>query len=316
MEKVVILIPREKDHFHSDLYIEKKEFTDVSINGEEVYSLYKTDTEFLFILLRKFGQKTNTEYWIEEKLIELDKILSIKFPQNDRIIAIHWGGMENSTALINYILPKTDASFKLINGTAYLTFYSDSNDQIRTKTNGAIYKFLLARLKILSFAYLKKMIIKLWLPLAIDIQGLSEVQNDTVKADEYFAEVKNETEYLESLKSFPKDDDFPRWAEIRDKNGYKEFDFKKFLDALTNNDFGLLLNSTNYLRVEEEETEEIKKLKNEVAELEKKSNEEEYEKKKKELEEKMKNPNFLPNWLQDVVGVIDEKIKESSKPKD
>jgi len=168
----------------------------------------------------------------------------------------------------------------------------------------------------LELEYQKKMIIKLWLPLAIDIQGLSEVQNDTVKADEYLAEVNNETEYLESLKSFPEDDDFPRWAEIRDKNGYKEFDFKKFLDALTNNDFGLLLNSTNYLRVEKEETEEIKKLKNEVAELEKKSNEEEYEKKKKELEEKMKNPNFLPNWLQDVVGVIDEKIKESSKPKD
>ena len=155
----------------------------------------------------------------------------------------------------------------------------------------------------------KKKIINLWLPLAIDIQGLSEVQRDTKKADEYFKEVNKETEYLNSLSSFPKD--FPRWEEIKKelRDGYDEFDYKDLVDKFIKNDFNILSVNTNYLKVEKEETKELKQLKDVVDDLRKKNEQEKFEEKKKELEEKMKNPNFLPNWLQKVVEVIDDKIK-------
>jgi len=162
----------------------------------------------------------------------------------------------------------------------------------------------------------KKKLINLWLPLAIDIQGLSEVQNDTQKAEKYFKEVKKETEYLNSLSSFPKEEDFPRWEEIKEelKNGYNKFDYKDLVDKFIKNDFNSFSVNTNYLKVEKEETEELKQLKSEVDNLKSNNRLDEFEKKKKELEEKMKNPHFLPNWLQEVVNIRDEKIKDTSKP--
>jgi len=165
----------------------------------------------------------------------------------------------------------------------------------------------------------KKEFINLWLPLAIDIQGLSEVQNETKKAAEYFEKIKKEKKYLVSLETFQNNEDgknehFIRWEEIKNelKNGYDTFDYKDLADKLLKNNLTTFLNNTNYLKVEKEETEELKKLKDEVDDLRKNNKQQEFEKMKKELEEKMKNPNFFPNWLQEVVSVLDSKIKATS----
>lgn len=115
----------------------------------------------------------------------------------------------------------------------------------------------------------KKKIINLWLPLAIDIQGLSEVQSDTQKAEEYFNEIKNENEYLTSLLSFGKEEDFPHWQEIKEKikNGYKDFDPTILVNHVSNiKDFSAF--NTHYFS----------------------------------------DPKFLPKWLQEVVTVLDSKI--------
>lgn len=134
----------------------------------------------------------------------------------------------------------------------------------------------------------KKKLINLWLPLAIDIQGLSEVQSDTQKAEEYFNEIKNENEYLTSLLSFGKEEDFPRWQEIIEElmkeaktKPYAEFNPISIVDEL------------------KKENQTFDSFKNNDA---------------KYLENKngdILNPNFLPNWLQEVVSVIDLKISEN-----
>lgn len=142
----------------------------------------------------------------------------------------------------------------------------------------------------LDLEYQKKNIINLWLPLAIDIQGLSEVQNDKTKVEKYFQEIKNEIEYLKSLKSFPNDDEFPRWKEIKQAlnnnektKSYSDFNPKSIVEMLLS---------------EETTLDSFKRSEAKYLGKEKDSN---------------PNPNFLPNWLQEVVKVIDDKIKESSQ---
>lgn len=138
----------------------------------------------------------------------------------------------------------------------------------------------------LDLEYQKKNLINLWLPLAIDIQGLREVQKDEKKAKEYYKEIReelinndNETEYCKSLKLFPKfkiddiEEDLPEWDEINGElnNGYNTF---------------------NPLDL--------------VNEILKKHSFNDFDKKY------FSDPNFLPNWLQEVVKVIDEKLKQNS----
>ena len=132
----------------------------------------------------------------------------------------------------------------------------------------------------------KKILINLWLPLALDIQGLSEVQNDFKKAQKYFDEVRKElvdngkeTTYCESLKLFPNikeeevDDEIPEWNEIKEElqNCYKDFDPTEVVNQIAQN-------------------EDYSKFNNKY----------------------FSDPKFLPNWLQEVVRVIDKKIGDSN----
>lgn len=120
----------------------------------------------------------------------------------------------------------------------------------------------------------KKTLINLWLPLAIDIQGLSEVQSDEKKANEYFKEIKQETDYLNSLNSFPNEDEFPRWEEIKYElnKGYKNFNPTILIKEITTQeDFSTF--DKKYFT----------------------------------------DPNFLPNWLQKVVSVLDDKINRGKQ---
>ncbi|MEM4230813.1 MAG: hypothetical protein QXF25_02975 [Candidatus Pacearchaeota archaeon] len=138
----------------------------------------------------------------------------------------------------------------------------------------------------LDLKYQKKKIINLWLPLAIDIQGLSEVQNDKEKADKYFEEIQKETDYLNSLKSFPKDDEFPRWNEIKQALNSKS-ETKSYADFNPNSIAETVLNTqTTFNSFKGDEAKYLEK--------EKDSN---------------PNPNFLPNWLQEVVRVIEKKLE-------
>jgi len=95
--------------------------------------------------------------------------------------------------------------------------------------------------------------------LAIDIQGLSEVQ--TNKRKEYLADIFAEIDkagYVEELEK--------GWVELKKTFDEKKLKVKPFIDVI---------NSQN-----------LKKL----------------------FTENMDNPNILPNWLQEVVRVLDEKI--------
>ena len=95
----------------------------------------------------------------------------------------------------------------------------------------------------------------------------------------YFDEVKKETDYLESLKSFPNDDKFPRWEEIKNElnKGYKDFNPVELVNDLKKaNSFDSFRRSDRkYLEKGAEHNPE---------------------------------PNFLPNWLQEVVSILDKKI--------
>lgn len=133
--------------------------------------------------------------------------------------------------------------------------------------------------------YQKKNLINLWLPLTIDIQGLSEVQNDEKKFEKYFKEIQKENEYLNSLTSFPKDEDFPRWNEIieelKKNNSYAECNPKSIAK--------MLLDETDFDKFRQDEKKYLEKTINDND-----------------------NPNFLPNWLQEVVKVIDAKLMQNS----
>lgn len=159
---------------------------------------------------------------------------------------------------------------------------ADYNNQININNFDKVWHFYW---DVIELEYQKKNIINLWLPLAIDIQGLSEVQNDTKKATEYFNNIKSETAYFESLKSFPNDDEFPQWKEIEvylKKNehtkSYADFKPNSIAEMFLKeeNDFNSFKrNEANYLLKEKDGS---------------------------------PNPNFLPNWLQEVVKVIDNKL--------
>lgn len=277
----LILIPNNNDFFFNKY---KSVVENVTLK-DNYYRLYNTDQKFMLILLRTDYEKINKEFWTKEKLEELDKALTEIYSQDKIVIAIHWGGEENNTYLNKYILPNTDANFKLNNGEGYLTFYSDSNDDISLKTHDNIYSFLIDRVEKLSLDYQKKKLINLWLPLAIDIQGLSEVENEN-----YYNDIKKElfhngieTEYYNSLKSFPKEGEFSRWEEIKEKlqSEYKNFNSSQLVELIYSKDYSeFSKNKANYLD---------KKINGRT------------------------NPNYLPNWLQKVVEVFDDKIKGGSK---
>jgi len=274
--KIVILFPKPQD-IYFNRFKDQTDFVKIIIDGIQPLKLLKTGNNDLYVLIRDYNIKApNWEYWNLDNLNLIEQKLKINFNKNELeiIIAVHWGGMENSSALRDQIEPITNRGFTLKNGKFYLTFYSDNNDEIASKSDNEIYSFIILRLEKLTFEYHKRQIINRWLPLAIDIQGLSEVQNDIVKSKKYFEEIKKETEYLNSLSSFPKEEDFPRWEEIKEKlqNGYKDFNPIELVNEITNKSF---------------------------------SN---FDKKY------YTDPNFLPHWLQEVVNIIDKKIKESSEP--
>jgi len=129
----------------------------------------------------------------------------------------------------------------------------------------------------------KKNIINLWLPLAIDIQGLSEVKDNQEKSNKYFTEINKENGYLNLLSSFSKEEDFPRWDEIKStlSTDYKNFNPTELVSAIISaQDFNSFkLNDKQYLESKIGDN---------------------------------PNPNFLPNWLQEVVTIINKKINESA----
>jgi hypothetical protein len=128
----------------------------------------------------------------------------------------------------------------------------------------------------ISYEGQKKKLINLWMPLAIDILGLSEVEEE--KRKNYYNEIKTEltipegkeNDYCLSLKYFPKNTEFPGWEDI--KSGldpkYKDFDPTKLVVEIYDKDY----NSFN-----------------------------------KEFFNRDK-PNFLPKWLQEVINKIDKEI--------
>lgn|GEM_PF-5039193 len=146
----------------------------------------------------------------------------------------------------------------------------------------------------LDLQYQKKQIINLWLPLAIDIQGLSEVEES--KRNAYLNEVLAELEKEENGKKYA---DFliEGWTEV--KKILLPEDGKQVLEEK--------------YQIKPDEIEKVK------FPIEKeKENENNFKKLSPEnlksfIEENYKNhsvPNFLPNWLQEVVRVIDSTLND------
>jgi hypothetical protein len=123
----------------------------------------------------------------------------------------------------------------------------------------------------------KRKIKELWLPLTIDIQGLSEVKEE--KANDYFDQIKNEiiidgntkTDYCKSLETFHSEDNGPSWDKIRKQlsGDFRDIDPIDIVNALVNSsDFNSFKNmGEKYLD---------KQINNKI------------------------NPNFLPNWLEEI----------------
>lgn len=153
------------------------------------------------------------------------------------------------------------------------------NNQLKIENFDKVWKFYWDDIEL---EYQKKTLINLWLPLAIDIQGLSELQNETKKAKKYFNKIKKETEYLESLTSFSEEEDFPRWKEIKDEL-YKDDKTKAYAE----------FNPTSIAK-------ELKKKETTFDSF--KNNDSQY------LENDVgnnPNPTFLPNWLKSILTKLD-----------
>jgi hypothetical protein len=137
----------------------------------------------------------------------------------------------------------------------------------------------------LDLVYQKKKIINLWLPLAIDIQGLSKVEEKKRKS--YYEAVRkeindngNETNYYKKLTGFPKDDQFPEWTGIKEelKNDFQNFNPAELVKALKDEEYSSFkYNHAKYLD---------------------------------KIYNSGPNPNFLPNWLEEVTKILDAKINQ------
>lgn len=133
----------------------------------------------------------------------------------------------------------------------------------------------------LDLEYLKKKIINLWLPLAIDIQGLSEVENS--KINDYLNEICKEFDNNDYVKKLS-----DGWEEVK-KILLPESENKEVLDKK--------------YQLTKEEKEKVKiPIENISADSLKNFVKENYK--------NTTSDHFLPNWLQEVVSIIDKKIKE------
>lgn len=284
MENIVLLIPRKDDYYYSET--EYLDFNSEEIIDNEKILFYKIFKNKLFLLKRPDYSTINIEYWSQSKLSNLDKHLKKKFPQSVVYVAIHWGGKENSDLLRDYIIPHTNSDFKLKNGSFYLTFFSDNNDHIAEKKYDELYNFIIKRIETLSLEYQKKTIISLWLPLAIDIQGLSEIQHNS-KIKDYSKKIEKDIDaYAESL--------IDKWKEI-----------KNILIPTEGND------GTNIkYRLNEEDKQKV------IFPIEKNGKVISAASLKEFIRENYKHQNdsdFLPNWLTEVVRMLEKKIVEESK---
>lgn len=158
----------------------------------------------------------------------------------------------------------------------------------------------------LDLEYQKKKIIDLWLPLAIDIQGLSEVENG--KRDAYLKEVLEELDKKEKDKSHGQQI-IDGWNEVKkvllpEKN--KEVLEKKYWlkeDGGNGNEKAKIKFPVERVI---RNTLDLNSLKEYV-----KTNVEKSKEKVGKENDRNFIPEFLPNWLQEVVGILDEKIKQN-----
>ena len=102
------------------------------------------------------------------------------------------------------------------------------SDYIKNKNNFdylkiLFNKFLTNLTKIKPVEMLKKSFLNTWLPLSIDLQGLSEVEKQEGKDnEEYFNEIReelratngDETDYYKKLKSFPDKNESVIWDDV------------------------------------------------------------------------------------------------------
>lgn len=156
---------------------------------------------------------------------------------------------------------------------------SRNNDVIHVENFNKVWNYYWNELEL---NYQKKKLIDTFLPLAIDIQGLSEVSQD--KKNSYFKRIKATLQkkgeegktLFELLTNFPDDDFSAGWNEIKDliDSDYDKFSTKQLAEEISMNDFNAFSKS-DFLKPD--------------------------------------NSWFLPKWLQHVVSKFDEKIDLAKK---
>jgi len=299
IEKYVI-IPKLSDHLFKS-YDKKVISNDISknltIDDYQLNLIFKND---LIIILRQNHDEycSNPDFWTLDNLKTLeDSLFKIESSNEDisYFIGIHWGG----SGYPEYTKDIVDETNRLKGGKSFLSYYSETDDEIhkwdettfniiKEKIEERVgYKFRIKN----DLIKLKDELIKTYLPLAIDIQGLSEiVKSDLKKGGKYYNEIRRElvnvenkeTEYCTSLKIFPKD--FPDWKIIKNKyqKKYKTFFPSKIVNTMLKSPDLSKSFIKNYLK-----------------------------------EPDSQNPsNFFPLWLKEVIDTIDKLTQDANASSD
>ncbi len=200
MDKFILWICDKKDNLQRS--IEAETDIDKCTEFPDEYKVYKFENNY--ILTRKedsWNTSNNVKFWTSNKFGALDTFLQQTMKDNEFLIAIHWGGWGPKKAL-EHTKTLTDDNFKLEGGNHYLTYYSDNNDNLEWGTVGDTQfqsnsEFILERIKRHQLSSPIKLAIDHWLPLAIDLRGLVDLEGD----EGYLKEVKaNYSSYQEDPK--------------------------------------------------------------------------------------------------------------------
>jgi hypothetical protein len=152
---------------------------------------------------------------------------------------------------------------------------------------------------ILPVEEVKKKLINLWLPLAIDMQGLKEISEDPEKkrnAEAYFREIKDE--YENEIKT----------KEEKENQKDKKKSKTAFLSSLKDEHAKVKVHLEEHAKDEVHLTETLKGF-NPVDIVEAILDSHSYEDFMKKPDMKKADPNRFPDWFNKVTAILDEKIK-------
>ena len=241
MSQVVLWICKKNDLLYAAIKEFKPEKKGSSIDydiyrfADDIYVLVRNDNSFSEV-------SNNNNFWNKTTFEHLAEDLKAINDNKDILVAIHWGGLNNSAAL-EEVQKNTDKNYRLNGCKHYLTFYSENNEKFewdnleQFQSNSDIVR---NRLKDLQSASAIKIAVDFWLPLAIDLQGL----RDSDAPKEYFEQVninyknyrttdkRNEWENIEDELDKMALAKVNIWDKVFNENSDLQTDFQQFSEDL------------------------------------------------------------------------------------